>query len=94
MLFRSNPRAAGDGAIRCGAHGSSVPPACDTHGAPACAGRQSRPVAYDRAMTSEIEIGRSKRARQAYSFDDIALVPARRTRDVHDVRVGRKRPPS
>ena len=39
-------------------------------------------------MTSEIEIGRSKRARQAYSFDDIALVPARRTRDVHDVRVG------
>ena len=65
-----------------------MPPACDTHGAPARAGRQSRPVAYDRIMTSEIEIGRSKRARQAYSFDDIALVPARRTRDVHDVRVG------
>ena len=39
-------------------------------------------------MSGEIEIGRSKRARQAYSFDDIALVPARRTRDVHDVRVG------
>ena len=43
---------------------------------------------YDRGMTSEIEIGRSKRARRAYSFDDIALVPARRTRDVRDVRVG------
>ena len=40
-----------------------------------------------RAMSGEIEIGRSKRARQAYSFDDIAVVPARRTRDVRDVRV-------
>ena len=30
-----------------------------------------------RAMSGEIEIGRSKRARQAYSFDDIAVVPAR-----------------
>lgn len=39
-------------------------------------------------MSAEIEIGRSKRARQAYSFDDIALVPARRTRDTRDVRVG------
>ena len=40
-----------------------------------------------RVMSGEIEIGRSKRARQAYSFDDIAVVPARRTRDVRDVRV-------
>ena len=39
-------------------------------------------------MSGEIEIGRSKRARRAYSFDDIAVVPARRTRDVRDVRVG------
>ena len=39
-------------------------------------------------MSAEVEIGRSKRARQAYSFDDIALVPARRTRDTRDVRVG------
>lgn len=38
-------------------------------------------------MSAEIEIGRSKRARRAYSFDDIALVPARRTRDTRDVRV-------
>ncbi len=29
----------------------------------------------------EIEIGRGKRARRAYSFDDIAVVPSRRTRD-------------
>ncbi|MEY3277666.1 MAG: hypothetical protein RLZZ426_152 [Actinomycetota bacterium] len=34
---------------------------------------------------SEIEIGRSKRARQAYSFDDISVVPSRRTRDAGDV---------
>ena len=39
-------------------------------------------------MSGEIEIGRGKRARRAYSFDDIALVPARRTRDTADVRVG------
>ena len=43
---------------------------------------------YDAAVSGEIEIGRSKRARRAYSFDDIAVVPARRTRDVRDVRVG------
>ena len=43
---------------------------------------------YHRAMSAEIEIGRSKRARRAYSFDDIAVVPARRTRDTRDVRVG------
>jgi IMP dehydrogenase len=29
----------------------------------------------------EIEIGQTKRARRAYSFDDIAVVPNRRTRD-------------
>ncbi len=34
---------------------------------------------------SEIEIGRGKRARVAYSFDDIAIVPSRRTRDAADV---------
>ena len=39
-------------------------------------------------MSTEVEIGRSKRALRAYSFDDIALVPARRTRDTSDVRVG------
>jgi len=30
---------------------------------------------------TEIEIGRSKRARPAYALDDIAVVPSRRTRD-------------
>ena len=37
---------------------------------------------------SDIEIGRAKRARRAYAFDDIAVVPSRRTRDPHDVSVG------
>jgi IMP dehydrogenase len=37
---------------------------------------------------SDIEIGRSKRARRAFAFDDIAIVPSRRTRDPHDVSVG------
>lgn len=32
-------------------------------------------------MNYEIEIGHAKRARQVYSFDDIGVVPARRTRD-------------
>ncbi|WP_062380528.1 GuaB3 family IMP dehydrogenase-related protein [Demequina pelophila] len=32
-------------------------------------------------MSNEIEIGRNKRGRRAYSFDDIAVVPSRRTRD-------------
>ena len=38
-------------------------------------------------MTYEIEIGRGKRGRRAYSFDDIAVVPSRRTRDPEDVSV-------
>ncbi|MGV0110317.1 GuaB3 family IMP dehydrogenase-related protein [Arthrobacter sp. CP30] len=39
-------------------------------------------------MTYEIEIGRSKRGRRAYSLDDVAVVPSRRTRDPLDVSVG------
>lgn len=38
-------------------------------------------------MSYEVEIGRGKRARRAYSLDDIALIPARRTRDPEDVNV-------
>src|SRR5664279_1391333 len=34
---------------------------------------------------NEIEIGRGKRGRRAYSFDDVAIVPSRRTRDPQDV---------
>lgn len=36
---------------------------------------------------SDIEIGRAKRAKRAYAFDDIAIVPSRRTRDPQDVSV-------
>ncbi|HET6697647.1 MAG TPA: GuaB3 family IMP dehydrogenase-related protein [Nocardioidaceae bacterium] len=35
----------------------------------------------------EIEIGRAKRGHRAYSFDDIAIVPSRRTRDPEEVSV-------
>ncbi|MDP9801432.1 IMP dehydrogenase [Arcanobacterium wilhelmae] len=38
-------------------------------------------------MANEIEIGRGKRATAGYSFDDIAVVPSRRTRDAADVSV-------
>jgi IMP dehydrogenase len=34
---------------------------------------------------SDIEIGRAKRGRRVYAFDDIAVVPNRRTRDPEDV---------
>jgi IMP dehydrogenase len=33
----------------------------------------------------EVEIGRGKKGRRAYSFDDIAIVPSRRTRDPNDI---------
>ena len=33
----------------------------------------------------EVEIGRGKKARRAYGFDEIAVVPSRRTRDPDDV---------
>ena len=39
-------------------------------------------------MSYEVEIGRGKRGRRAYTLDDIALVPSRRTRDPEDVNVG------
>lgn len=38
-------------------------------------------------MTQEIEIGRSKRGQRVWAFDDIAIVPSRRTRDPEDVSV-------
>jgi IMP dehydrogenase len=34
---------------------------------------------------TEIEIGRGKRGRAAYAFDDVAIVPSRRTRDPEEV---------
>src|SRR5580765_1194783 len=36
----------------------------------------------------DVEIGLGKKARQAYGFDDIAIVPSRRTRDPDDVDIG------
>src|ERR1700753_3310436 len=42
-----------------------------------------RSTFYDALM--EVEIGRGKKARRAYGFDDIAIVPSRRTRDPDDV---------
>jgi IMP dehydrogenase len=60
-------------------------------------GGRDRPVvpgAYNRSFRSsrprerhqlEVEIGRGKKARRAYGFDDIAIVPSRRTRDPDDI---------
>src|ERR671929_1824551 len=33
----------------------------------------------------DFEIGRAKRGRRVYAFDDVAVVPSRRTRDPQDV---------
>ena len=38
----------------------------------------------------EVEIGRGKKGRRAYGFDDIAIVPSRRTRDAEDVSISWK----
>jgi IMP dehydrogenase len=38
----------------------------------------------------EIEIGRGKKARRAYGFDDVAIVPSRRTRDPDDIDISWK----
>ena len=38
----------------------------------------------------EVEIGRGKNARRAYGFDDIAIVPSRRTRDPDDIDISWK----
>ena len=39
----------------------------------------------DRGFAVEVEIGIGKSGRRAYGFDDIAIVPSRRTRDPEDV---------
>ncbi len=36
---------------------------------------------------TEIEIGKAKRARRAFAFDDLAIVPSRRTRDPEEISV-------
>src|SRR5699024_811755 len=40
---------------------------------------------YTPVVTSAIEVGRNKRGRRSYGFDDVAVVPSRRTRDPEDV---------
>src|SRR5438105_2356562 len=65
------------------------------HGAPP-ARLRPRPVrgllvrggCEDSAM--EVEIGRGKKGRRAYGFDDIAIVPSRRTRDPDDIDISWK----
>jgi len=42
-------------------------------------------IEQEAGATMEIEIGRGKTARRAYGFDDIAIVPSRRTRDPRDI---------
>ena len=50
-------------------------------------GRYHFPFRRDREPTQgvEVEIGIGKSGRRAYGFDDIAIVPSRRTRDPEDV---------
>ncbi len=62
---------------------------------PPCAGLRGastptyvRDECEDAAM--EIEIGRGKKGRRAYGFDDIAIVPSRRTRDPDDIDISWK----
>jgi IMP dehydrogenase len=50
----------------------------------------SRDLARQQEVGMDVEIGRGKKARQAYGFDDIAIVPSRRTRDPQDVDIGWK----
>src|SRR5437764_9095796 len=48
--------------------------------------RTAVPSAHERRVPAmEVEIGRGKKARRAYGFDDIAIVPSRRTRDPDDI---------
>src|SRR5918996_5879659 len=39
-------------------------------------------------LMAEIEIGMGKSARRAYGFDEVSIVPSRRTRDPDDVDIG------
>ena len=43
-----------------------------------------QPIQAEEEMV-DIEISEGKRARTAYSFDDISIVPSRRTREPQDV---------
>src|SRR5262249_56168860 len=47
----------------------------------------SDPVQGRRGKRMEFEIGIGKTARRAYGFDEVAIVPSRRTRDPEDVSI-------
>ena len=53
---------------------------------PSCWPVSRLPLSW-RGSHMDIEIGRAKRGRRAFSFDDIAIVPSRRTRDPEEVSV-------
>src|SRR3984893_350171 len=60
--------------------------AIESQGHAGVVGGPCRPDECRRAnRVAEIEIGIFKSGRQAYGFDDIAIVPSRRTRDPEDV---------
>ena len=88
---RGTPRAVDPARTRCGGRrggrSGSAGPDAPVHGTvlgrPALQGAGSL-----WGVSNEIEIGRGKRGRRAYSFDDVAVVPSRRTRDPEEVSVG------
>ncbi len=91
LRLPDRPRAAGEGPVR--PHHlrrpAGVPPARhpdDGRGAELLR-PLTPPVTGKEHQMTEIEIGRAKRGRQAYAFDDIAIVPSRRTRDPEEVSV-------
>ena len=44
-------------------------------------------IGYAKRVSNDVEIGRNKLARVGYAFDDISVIPSRRTRDAEDVSV-------
>jgi IMP dehydrogenase len=62
-----------------------VYPGCFAESKPARTRAALRLTTEEEPGSMEIEIGRGKTARRAYGFDDIAIVPSRRTRDPRDV---------
>src|SRR5262249_5833408 len=57
------------------------PPTCTLSDSPFTA----QPYRQPWRTNLEIDIGRGKKGRRAYGFDDIAIVPSRRTRDPDDI---------
>src|SRR6187200_1626701 len=64
-----------------------APPRVGSHGQAVCRISGLDGARWETRRVTEIEIGRAKRARRAYSFDDVAIVPSRRTRDPEEVSV-------